>query len=147
MCLSTNEMNPKIAEENIPVWKVIGRDGLSPYYCEFKWKRGLNMAVDDGESEEPTEVVRESLFHSGLYFIESGWLHAFSNEQTAKNVFRQDFDETQYKLAKMYIPKGTHYYTGKYGGTENAVCAKQLYFPHRFMWLRKLFGIKEEIEI
>ena len=105
------------------------------------------MAVDDGESEEPTEVIRESLSHSGLYFIEGGWLHAFSNEKTAKSVFRQDFDETQYKLVKMYIPKGTHYYVGKYSGVENSICAKRLYFPHRFMWLRKLFGIKEEIEI
>ena len=120
MCLFTKLEKPKVAEEDIPVWKFMLYNGESLYFPRFQYKKGMNY---------PEEVEYVSLLDwfeekKGFKTLRGKWLHAFIDTISPESLI----DKVNYSsrapviYKKMYIPKGTEYYEGN----SYDVCAKCL---------------------
>lgn len=127
MCLRKMHTRPKVAENDIEVYKVLDDRGKSPY-MEYSYHHGLNAPAThqtgDGDGEE----------------IGSGYLHAYrvkgiaefeaSRLDDALDRFHRRVrafprPNTRLLVLKMYIPAGVPYYEGTYGD----ICAEALYWP------------------
>lgn len=103
---------PCIAKRNIPVYKVLDKDNLSP--CKLmrdekgnvmKWRKGylyIELPNKDGE-------VFQYIRHWRIWWITKG-LHSVKTKSMARGMCG-----TYRKIVKMYIPKGAKYYTNKDG--------------------------------
>ena len=123
MCLNKTHGEPRIAQDDIEVWKVLTNKGLSPYY-EYQYHHGMNKP-----SVQKMIPVEQQ-------YVDDGYLHAYSDKETAEacaslltsicltGYFNME-NAIQYVAQRMIIPKGTAYYEGNDGD----ICAECLYWP------------------
>lgn len=131
MCLRKTHDEPKIAENDIEVWKVLTSNGLSPYQG-YQYHPGMNRP---GCAKTVPVPAKQQ-------FINGGYLHAytsrepaekhalFSSSQSVVNYLHllgkpgQGYFE-EYVVQRMLIPKGSMYYEGY----DDDICAECLYWP------------------
>lgn len=127
MCLLTRQRKYLVAEKPITVYKVLKKDGTSPFRKQ-KYSHGTNVA-------EGNPLISET-FHSRcgydsigfakpfkVYEITSGWLHSFTTFYDAVKYFESDI--LCYNFIKMIIPKGAKYYISSDGTT---ICSNKLFW-------------------
>ena len=142
MCLYKTHNEPKIAQYNIEVWKVLTDEGRS-LFQDYTYHLGMNKPAE--QKEIPTEQMQigdgylhayrykeraEAMLESYAYFQQ---LHmVYQPYQLAGNSFVIDietgneaFEPVGYVVKRMIIPKGTAYYEGNSGD----ICAECLYWP------------------
>ena len=115
MCLNKTHAEPRIAQDNIEVWKVLTDKGLSPYQ-DYQYRQGMNKPAD--QKMIPVEQM----------LINGGYLHAYRNKERAEfNAARLNkiIVSIEHVVHRMLIPKGTAYYEGDDGD----ICAECLYWP------------------
>lgn len=150
MCLFKTHDEPKIAQDDIEVWKMLTSEGLSPFQ-NYPYRPGMNKPLK--LKEIPLEQMH----------INDGYLHAYRDKETAESMMRahayfqqlhlvyqpyqpmtyqpyqpagnnivvdietdiEAFEPAGYMVQRMIIPKGTVYYEG-YNGD---ICAECLYWP------------------
>lgn len=112
---------PRIAQNDIEVWKVLTPKGLSPFQG-YQYHPGMNKPAV--LKVKPVPVTQQE--------INGGYLHAFRSKEKAegytkfqlyKNV--QYYIYEKYVVQRMIIPKGTIYYEG----ANDDICAERLYWP------------------
>ena len=121
MCLIKTHNEPKIAQDDIEVWKVLTYKGLSPYQ-DYPYHPGINKPLE--QKEIPLEQM----------LIEDGYLYAYRDKVTAElnaamlnRIFGSftNLEPIEHVVHRMLIPKGTVYYEGD----DNDICAECLYWP------------------
>lgn len=130
MCLIKTHNEPRIAQNDIEVWKVLTPKGLSPFQG-YQYHPGMNKPACAKTIPVPVEQPQ----------IDGGYLHAFRNREKAEgytmvqlyhDVLSQSgrtatvqriFEE--YVVQRMLIPKGSIYYEG----ADDDICAERLYWP------------------
>ena len=75
MCLIKTHNEPKIAQDDIEVWKVLTDEGLSPFQS-YPYHPGMNKPFE--QKTMPIPVEQQT--------IEDGYLHAYRNKETAEAV-------------------------------------------------------------
>ena len=122
MCLIKTHDEPKIAQDDIEVWKVLTDKGLSPY-LDYQYHHGMNKPAEQSVIPVPVPVEQSQ--------INGGYLHAYRNKERAEfNAVRCNYIfgcivNPEYIIHRMIIPKGTAYYEGDDGD----ICAECLYWP------------------
>ena len=117
MCLYKTHEEPRIAQDDIEVWKVLTYEGLSPYQ-NYPYHPGMNKPTLQSVVPVPVEQSQ----------ITVGYLHAYRNKEKAElyaTKFNYIFDVIDYAVQRMLIPKGTAYYEGD----DDDICSKCLYWP------------------
>ena len=131
MCLFKIHSEPKIAQSDIEVWKILTDEGLSPFQ-NYPYHPGMNKPFEQKTMPVPAE--RRT--------ISDGYLHAYRNKAIAEthasllSCFTMETHASllscfsmenaiQYVTQRMLIPKGTAYYEGY----EEDICAECLYWP------------------
>lgn len=129
MCLLKTHNEPRIAENDIEVWKVLTRKGLSPYQG-YPYHPGMNKP--SGAKIIPVPVEQQHIY--------DGYLHAYTSREKAEGyTILHSYqklvnfvsgtvvwaDEEKYVVQRMLIPKGSVYYEG----ADDDICAEQLYWP------------------
>lgn len=130
MCLIKTHDEPRIAQNDIEVWKVLTPKGLSPFQG-YQYHPGMNRPARAGTIPIP----------AGQRQIDGGYLHAFRDREKAEgctqlrsfqnvvkfrrggNAVRADFED--YVVQRMLIPKGSVYYEGE----DDDICSSALYWP------------------
>lgn len=142
MCLYKTHNGPKVAQNDIEVWKMLTSEGLSPFQ-NYPYHPGMNKPLK--QKEIPLEQMH----------INDGYLHAYRDKETAESMmdahayfqhlhlvyqpyeiagnnividFEADTEASEpvgYVVQRMIIPKGTVYYEGY----SNDICAECLYWP------------------
>ena len=122
MCLIVRNYDEhRIAEKEIPVYKVIDQDGYPPFFDgvylgtqarkKYKYHFGSNKPKD----EKMVEISPR-----GYRSIEGGFLHAYTDRETANNFseFETTYQNARYygrhrnfQVVEMYIPVGAEYYS------------------------------------
>ena len=100
----------RLARKDIVVYKILVKcfdKYIAPYRAGFIYHKGLNY---------PKEPSKKILFEDTLIF--GGWLHAYLNEDRARDVAEWSNDV----VVKMVIPRGSKYILG----TIDDVCASCL---------------------
>lgn len=121
MCLYKTHNEPKIAQNDIEVWKVLTDKGLSPYQ-DYPYHSGINKPAERSVIPVPVEQR----------YIEDGYLHVYGNKEKAEFntakfnlIFFDCLEPVKHVVHRMLIPKGTAYYEGDDGD----ICAECLYWP------------------
>lgn len=114
MCLIKTHDEPKIAQADIEVWKILTNKGLSPYH-EYQYHHGINKPAE--HKEIPIEQR----------LINGGYLHSYRKKEMAElNVLKCIWIiGVEHVIHRMIIPKGTAYYEGDNGD----MCSECLYWP------------------
>ena len=128
MCLIKTHNEPRIAQNDIEVWKVLTPKGLSPFQG-YQYHPGMNKPACAKTIPVPVEQPQ----------IGGGYLHAVRNKEKAEGkvqsyqkivnlyggrpVAQCIFEE--YVVQRMLIPKGSVYYEG----ADDDICAERLYWP------------------
>lgn len=133
MCLWKSHNEPKIAQNDIEVWKVLAPNGLSPYYGYQYYPGKMNRPI--GTETVPVTVEQQS--------INGGYLHAYTTREKADDLCRKlrlyervqllgdtsnphgHFKLIEGMVQRMIIPKGSVYYEG----VDDDICAECLYWP------------------
>ena len=126
MCLIKTHDEPRIAQNDIEVWKVLTTEGLSPFQG-YQYHPGMNKPSCAKAIPVPVEQKQ----------IDGGYLHAFRNKEKAEGytklhsyqkIVYGGYIQTnfvEYVAQRMLIPKGSIYYEGNDGD----ICAECLYWP------------------
>ena len=115
MCLIAISNTPYIAEQDIICYKIyilIDDKYVSPYQkCDMP---SIN------------ELVTTELQRSGDFYIEKGF-HSFAYLENAKIIADQFINAWNYNtcIAKCIIPKGSKYYSGKFGN-DYSYCSESI---------------------
>lgn len=116
MCLISKTNIPKVSNTSIECYKVLREDNLSSPFYKYKFSLGVI------ETDDAIEHVSSEMF--GIYMIESGFFHSFTDLQAAikkceecENIYKAEF--TVYKVE---IPSNTEYFIGEMGD----ICSKSL---------------------
>jgi len=127
MCLFKTHDEPRIAQNDIEVWKVLTPKGLSPFQG-YQYHPGMNKPSCPKVKPVPAEQLT----------IDGGYLHAFRKREKAEDYIKpmsfrtvngvaaitwESFEE--YVVQRMLIPKGSVYYEGD----DDDICAERLYWP------------------
>ena len=130
MCLIKTHDEPKIAQNDIEVWKVLTPKGLSPFQG-YQYHPGMNRPSGQKAIPVPVEQMQ----------IDGGYLHAFRSKEKAEGYTQLHsyqkivnpyggytgaqpiFEE--YVVRRMLIPKGSIYYEG----ADDDICTECLYWP------------------
>ena len=114
MCLIKTHGEPRIAQDDIEVWKILTDKGLSPYH-EYQYHHGINKPAE--HKEIPIEQR----------LIADGYLHSYRKKEMAElNVLKCIWIiGVEHVIHRMLIPKGTAYYEGDNGD----ICSECLYWP------------------
>ena len=121
MCLIKTHDEPKIAQNDIEVWKVLTDEGLSPFQ-DYQYHLGINKPAE--QRAIPVEQL----------LIDDGYLHVYRDKETAELNTAMlnrilgsfaNFEPIEHVVQRMLIPKGTAYYEGDDGD----ICAECLYWP------------------
>ena len=134
MCLFTQDKEPKIAQENITVYKVMRVSkvgdvtyGTPPYHNRYTYSPGLN--VPTRKIERLKEGRAGGYEFSHWYSVEEGYLHAYVDSQSAfrkvNSLKLQGF--WPMSVVEMYIPAGTKYYIGD----DYDIASEALYWPDK----------------
>lgn len=121
MCLIKTHNEPRIAQNDIEVWKVLTPKGLSPFRG-YQYHQGMNKPAV--LKVKPVPVTQQE--------INGGYLHAFRSKEKAEGYTKvQSYKNVQYYIyeeyvvQRMLIPKGSVYYEG----ADDDICAERLYWP------------------
>ena len=130
MCLLKTHDEPRIAQNDIEVWKVLTPKGLSPFQG-YQYHPGMNKPAV--LKVKPVPVTQQE--------INGGYLHAFRNREKAEGYTQlQSYQKVvnlyggrasvqkiyeEYVVQRMLIPRGTIYYEG----ANDDICAERLYWP------------------
>lgn len=119
MCLVSEKRNPYISDKDILCYKILipVRDKLITPYRDFVFNK--DIVVNDEAEEKIVEI------NKGYFMIESGYFHALTSLQKAKetlNTIHRKQKIRTYKIYKAIVPKDTHYYTGQF----EDICSKSL---------------------
>ena len=126
MCLRKTHDEPRIAQDDIEVWKMLTSEGLSPFQ-NYPYHPGMNKPFE--QKTMPIPVEQQT--------IEDGYLHAYRNKGTAEvvasvlsgslvtGIYFNMENAIQHVTQRMLIPKGTVYYEGD----DDDICAECLYWP------------------
>lgn len=129
MCLRKTHNEPKIAQNDIEVWKVLTDKGQSPY-LDYQYRPGMNRPAC--AKTMPVPVEQE--------YITGGYLHAYTSREKAEERKRLRMYEVVHKVGgdcflsayfeegvvqRMLIPKGSLYYEGD----DDDICSERLYWP------------------
>lgn len=130
MCLFKTHDEPRIAQNDIEVWKVLTPKGLSPFQG-YQYHPGMNKPACAKTIPVPVEQQE----------INGGYLHAFRNREKAEGYTKvQSYQKIvnlygggpavqcifeEYVVQRMLIPKGSVYYEGN----DDDICAERLYWP------------------
>lgn len=128
MCLFKTHDEPRIAQNDIEVWKVLTPKGLSPFQG-YQYHPGMNKPACAKTIPVPVEQQE----------INGGYLHAFRNREKAEGYTQlQSYQFNlyggrasvqkiyeEYVVQRMLIPKGSVYYEGN----DDDICAERLYWP------------------
>lgn len=130
MCLFKTHDEPRIAQNDIEVWKVLTPKGLSPFQG-YQYHPGMNKPACAKTIPVPVEQPQ----------IDGGYLHAFRNKEKAEGYTKgQSYQKIvnlygggpavqcifeEYVVQRMLIPKGSVYYEG----ADDDICAERLYWP------------------
>lgn len=94
----------KIAKRNIPVKKVIKKNGYSPYYSLFKYEKGFEY-YQTGEKFVINKLNKGSFYicriHKGLHSVKS-----LEDYRRSSLIYNENIHE----CVTMIIPKGSTYY-------------------------------------
>lgn len=104
MCL-TAIGKPKIAIEDIVIYKILKKDLTSPFK-NFQYE--LNKLYED-DSEITFETIP---FVSEVKFLGPGFYHSYIDKESAYKTLQQMNKYQDHKLYKGIIPEGTKYYQG-----------------------------------
>ena len=121
MCLIKTHDEPRIAQDDIEVWKVLTYEGLSPYQ-DYPYHHGINKPAEHSVIPVIPPTQEE---------INGGYLHAYRSKVKAEfcasrcNYILGCILTPEYVIQRMLIPKGTAYYEGNDGD----ICAECLYWP------------------
>ena len=97
--------NPKIAEKDIRVYKVLNETNLGVYYA-FKYEKGFHYYQ---VGKKFSYLIRQSFYTNKWRITFHIGLHSCKSYNAAElHVTRRD------KIVTMYIPKGSKYYEGIY---------------------------------
>lgn len=123
MCLKTKDNNPKIAEEDIVVYKCFR--SVKERYSSKKYRDMRTLFLEEKVSyEEMTGKVpfigkgkNETKYDdkTGEYSVGKGYIHAYLDRETAKQVVHDYFIGKDWYfpvVVKVTIPKGTKYFEG-----------------------------------
>lgn len=116
MCLKKTHDEPRIAQDDIEVWKVLTSKGLSPYK-DYQYHPGMNRPGCAKTVPVPSKQQ----------YINGGYLHAFISKEKAED-YAKIIDGIYYRayvVQRMLIPKGSIYYEG----ASEDICAECLYWP------------------
>lgn len=142
MCLYTNDLACKIAEEDITVYKVIRYDNTS-IVKNFKYvKNRMNEQV------ELCPVNLADTINNIAYKISAGY-HSFKSiDISLKNIYNFDLGPYELingftKISKFIIPKGSMYYENDYSIVSNRIIYKSDISLTRiklfhYRWYRKI---------
>lgn len=117
MCLFKTHDEPRIAQNDIEVWKILTPKGMSPFQG-YQYHPGMNKP--SVLKIKPVPVEQQE--------IDSGYLHAFRSKEKADKIVISHAlcEDLEYYVAqRMLIPKGTIYYEG----ANDDICAERLYWP------------------
>jgi hypothetical protein len=134
MCLIKTHNEPRIAKNDIEVWKVLTPKGLSPF-LGYQYHPGMNKPACAKTIPVPVEQQE----------INGGYLHAFRSKEKAEGYtelhsyqkvlymygghYRRypavQYIFEEYVVQRMLIPKGSMYYEGN----DDDICAECLYWP------------------
>ena len=128
MCLIKTHKEPRIARDDIEVWKVLTPKGLSPFQG-YQYHPGMNKPACAKTVPVPAEQQE----------INGGYLHAFRSKEKAEGYTQlrsfkrvvntgvtitwENFED--YVVQRMLIPKGSVYYEGE----DDDICSSALYWP------------------
>lgn len=127
MCLFTKDKEPKIAQEDITVYKVMrvstvggAVHGAPPFRYEYTYYPGLNVPL------LKVETPKESRSFDRWCSVGEGYLHAYTDIKAATMAVKlQQIQGFPMTVVKMYIPAGTPYYLG----VNCDIAAAALYWP------------------
>lgn len=117
MCLITADLERKIAEKDITVFKIFRKDNKS-LYQEFDYTPFIGKQFDDSE-EETIKIVTRDPFCDGdtTARISGGFVHSFSDYYLAIETLMRESDTAsfynrgvEFVIRKCTIPKGTEYF-------------------------------------
>lgn len=131
MCLITKQTEPHIATEDIIVYKVVNKEGVSAYVTDYKpinYKIGAAIKHTIGRSAKGRESYMDNIvhFHYGLVFTPSfsegletlgliaygKGIHIVMDKYRGKDLV----ENTSYReLLQCIIPKGAKYFTDETG--------------------------------
>ena len=129
MCLRKTHDEPRIAQNDIEVWKVLTDKGLSPY-TDYQYRPGMNRPACAKTMPVPVEQQQ----------INGGYLHAYTSRVKAEeckmlrmyeivqNIGGDSFVSAYFDegvVQRMLIPKGSMYYEGD----DDDICSECLYWP------------------
>jgi hypothetical protein len=124
MCLiisNYSQDNFKKASKAIKVYKVLTTDNKAPYYSQYVYSPGYNIAAGPEEASH----YSGGLYAPELMVIEGGFLHAYNDKERAieqmarikelintlyPDKFTQIAWNAELKLVEMEIPEGEMYY-------------------------------------
>lgn len=146
MCLVTDQKEPRTAQTEIPVYKVLRREVNWDYFGPIiKMENGPAYFINTNESPYRFYSPYNSCFEYNIgsnkphrdewppyeFPIDNevghGWLHAFTNKDNAlalcKELYETQCGYNKYFIVQMTIPAGAKYYLGN-SGTE--ICSDEL---------------------
>ena len=104
MCLITTDIKRKVANEDIIVFKIFGKDNKS-LYQKFDYTPFIGKRYDETEEEEVNMITNHIIKVSG------GFVHSFSDWCRVKGILMMKEDEeVELIIRKCIIPKGSEYY-------------------------------------
>ena len=124
MCLIKTHDEPKIAQDDIEVWKVLTDEGLSPFQ-NYPYHPGMNKPLKQKEIPIEQRLINGGYLHS--YRIKKmAEAHAslLSHGLVTGCYFNME-NAIQHVTQRMIIPKGTVYYEG----IDGDICSECLYWP------------------
>lgn len=119
MCLVSEKRNPYTSDKDILCYKILipVRDKLITPYRDFVFNK--DIVVNDEAEEKIVEI------NKGYFIVESGYFHALTSLQKAKetlNTIHRIVRNKDFKIYKAIVPKDTPYYTGQF----EDICSKSL---------------------
>ena len=116
MCLHLNHLEPKIADKDIVCYKLVEKTKIKGVYksCfqEFEYviRQSYTNNLDIKFVDRIIKNLCPSYPHYGIYAIEEGMFHSYTNYMPFKLLFILP-DES---ILKCIIPKGAYYYEGHF---------------------------------
>lgn len=117
MCLITTDIERKIADKDIKVFKIFREDNKS-LYQEFDYTPFIGKQFDDPEEEDVDITIRDPLYDGQATIrISGGFVHSFSDYSYAKQTLMEEEysssfynNDIKFVLRECTISKGTEYY-------------------------------------
>ena len=119
MCLSTTDIERKVADEDIIVFKIFRKDNKS-LYQKFDYTPFIGKRYDDTAEEDIKVTVMDPIHYKTTIRVSGGFVHSFSDCSHAKEtLIAQKDDAGLYEgvklvIRKCIIPKGSEYYYGNF---------------------------------